>query len=80
MAVEWYQIYQILLNVQKVMMAWTIGTMNQKLYFNFNTNLQGTKRKGSKLVGLTIRKKISIPVRFFLRKSKSRKSLHKDVL
>ena len=47
-------------------MAGRIGAMNQKLYFNFNTNLQGTKRKGSKLVGLKIRKKISIPVEFFL--------------
>ena len=66
MAVEWYQIYEILLNVQKVIMAWRIGAMNQKLYFNFNTDLQGTKRKGSKLVGLKIRKKNSIPVEFFL--------------
>ena len=54
--------------------------MNKKLYFNFNTNLQGTKRKGSKLVGLKYRKVFSSPAEFFLRKSKLRKSLHKDVL
>ena len=66
MAVEWYQIYEILLNVQKVIMAWRIGAMNQKLYFNFNTNLQGTKRKGSKLVRLKIRKKNFYSSRIFL--------------
>ena len=61
-------------------MAWTISAMNKTLYFNFNTNLQGTKRKGSKLAGLKIRKMFSSPVEFFRRKNKLRKSLHKDVL